>query len=321
MMDHKEFFTVKDVASILNISEPAVYNNIKNENFRPYNKKYKHIHGGYRFSIEEVERIREEFRKPGLTTKDIADELGVSINTILKYIHDGTLPSDRQEYRGRVRNFVQEENFESFKKSFQQKKREKSSFYSRQTGYFLFQPFKNNTNNDFARIMEFSDGEGVAVTTSFEKIHTDDLEQRGYQPLIEFPHLKVNQKRGYATFTFPKPPHVKSPVYSLLEFFIKNVGPQNMKVINEDHSIKVKVKPTLIPLNQNDNHGEMALIQQHLTEGKLTTLPEEIFIDSDLEVVKTYIPSEDKDRLKKEAKELGMSLEEFVAHKLLKNPQ
>ncbi|MBU8908120.1 helix-turn-helix domain-containing protein [Desertibacillus haloalkaliphilus] len=306
---------------MLNISEPAVYNHIKNGKFHPYNKKHKHIHGGYRFSFEEVERISQEFEKPGLTTKDMADNLGVSINTILNYIHNSRLPSFQKEYRGRVRNFVCEEDFELFKSTFLQKKREKSAFYSRKTGFFLFQPFRNTKTNDFARIMEFSDGEGIAVTTSHEEIHTDDLKEKGYEPLIELPHVKMNQKRGYVTFTFPNPSHVNSPVYSLLDFFIKTVGPKNMKIIHEEHAIKVKVKPTLLPLDPNVDHEEVALIQQHLTEGKLTLLPDELFIDSDLEIIKTYIPSEKKERLKKEAKDLGMSLEEFVAHKLLGNPQ
>ncbi|WP_372585309.1 helix-turn-helix domain-containing protein [Priestia megaterium] len=45
-------------------------------------------------------RLQEELRKPGLTTKEVAKQLGISVTTINKYIKQEMLPVFQEEYRG-----------------------------------------------------------------------------------------------------------------------------------------------------------------------------------------------------------------------------
>ncbi|MBU8589225.1 helix-turn-helix domain-containing protein [Priestia megaterium] len=58
------------------------------------------MEGRYEFDIDDIVRLQEELRKPGLTTKEVAKQLGISVTTINKYIKQEMLPVFQEEYRG-----------------------------------------------------------------------------------------------------------------------------------------------------------------------------------------------------------------------------
>ncbi|WP_342048678.1 helix-turn-helix domain-containing protein [Bacillus sp. OTU530] len=93
--------STKEMEKLLNISGQTVYSLVKKEEVVPINKNNWTIDGTYYFSPETVEKVKEMYRKPGLTNKDIAEMLQVSLSTAQKLIKTGKIPSFTAFYLGK----------------------------------------------------------------------------------------------------------------------------------------------------------------------------------------------------------------------------
>ncbi|MFB9760389.1 helix-turn-helix domain-containing protein [Ectobacillus funiculus] len=76
--------STKEMAKLLNISEQTIYSLVKKEEIVPINKNDWTIDGTYYFSPETVEKVKVMYRKLGLTNKEIAEMLQVSLSTAQK---------------------------------------------------------------------------------------------------------------------------------------------------------------------------------------------------------------------------------------------
>ncbi|MEJ9306752.1 helix-turn-helix domain-containing protein [Priestia megaterium] len=93
-------------------SKKTIYTYIQQGKLNPINKDDWHIEGRYEFDIEDVVQLQEDLRKPGLTTKEVAQQLDISVTTVNKYIKQELLPVFQAEYRGMNCYFVHVEELE-----------------------------------------------------------------------------------------------------------------------------------------------------------------------------------------------------------------
>ena len=93
--------STKEMAKLLHISEQTIYSLVKKEEIVPINKNDWTIDGTYYFSPETVEKVKEMYRKPGLTNKDIVEMLQISLSTAQKLIKTGKIPSFTAFYLGK----------------------------------------------------------------------------------------------------------------------------------------------------------------------------------------------------------------------------
>ncbi|MED4797182.1 helix-turn-helix domain-containing protein, partial [Priestia megaterium] len=138
-----KIITIEDVMEMLAISsKKTIYTYIQQGKLNPINKDDWHIEGRYEFDIEDVVRLQEELKKPGLTTKEVAQQLDISVTTVNKYIKQELLPAFQEEYRGINCYFVNEEDLDAFKRTHEVgRKPSKRHFYHAEQNIALFQLF------------------------------------------------------------------------------------------------------------------------------------------------------------------------------------
>ena len=318
METEKKRLTTGDVANLLGVTENTVYNYIRQNKIVPINKDSWHWDGQYFFYEEDVDMSSLTEKKPGLTTGELAKKLDLRAQTILKYINSGQLKATLKTYKGREMNFIDEEDAKRFIKSYiKQRKYEKRSFYSKEYGYCLFQLFFNSKINQVARIKEIKNDGITALTEEGNTLELKELLSEGYHPAYIISEGKYNTKKGYAKFRFIKPRQIKSTTYKIIDLFYQNAGPLNIRLYEEEDMIEIEVKPTLIDVDRQEFMDEINMLQQSLVEGNVSVRHDGILIDSDLEPLQLYIPSQLKAEVKKRADQDNLTIDEFFS-KLLR---
>ncbi|GAB1810405.1 helix-turn-helix domain-containing protein [Priestia megaterium] len=312
-----KIITIEDVMEMLSISsKKTIYTYIQQGKLNPINKDDWHIEGRYEFDIEDVVRLQEELKKPGLTTKEVAQQLDISVNTVTKYIKQELLPAFQAEYRGMNCYFVHEEDLETFKRTHEVgRKPSKRHFYHVEQNIALFQLFvkKGEEKEQFARIISVEDPIMV-VTEQHEEITLEELLHRGFEAAYEIESKKTITKEGYATFAFKQTAYAKSQLYKLMDLFYQYLSPTNMRITpqEEKEQFIVEIKPVLLTESAQEI---VELLESVLVSGKINKRSRGIYIDSDLEVVRIKVSSDLKEELQQKAKELGKkNIEELLLY-------
>ncbi|MDP1471856.1 helix-turn-helix domain-containing protein [Priestia megaterium] len=200
-----KIITIEDVMEMLAISsKKTIYTCIQQGKLNPINKDDWHIEGRYEFNIEDVVRLQEELKKPGLTTKEVARQLDISVTTVNKYIKQELLPAFQEEYRGINCYFVNEEDLDAFKRTHEVgRKPSKRHFYHSEQNIALFQLFvkKSEEKEQFARIISVEDPI-MAVTEQHEEITLEELLHRGFEAAYEIESKKTITKEGLCYIRF-----------------------------------------------------------------------------------------------------------------------
>ncbi|MEC1526064.1 helix-turn-helix domain-containing protein [Neobacillus niacini] len=169
------------------------------------------------FDAATVEKVKELYRKPGLTYREVAEELQVSLSTAQKLIKK-EIPSFTAFYLGKTVSFVRKEDLEVFKEQY--KVERKTPIYDKETNSFLFQSFVHSTTGELARVTEVStDGDVLAKTERGTDLPLETLVSTGYQSSVQLEEKTANNMRGYCVFRFVKPSHLQSPIYDVVEMF------------------------------------------------------------------------------------------------------
>ncbi|UYP07235.1 helix-turn-helix domain-containing protein [Priestia megaterium] len=322
MIDNpSKIITIEDVMDILAISsKKTIYTYIQRGKLYPINKDDWHIEGRYEFDLEDVLRLKEELKKPGLTTKEVAQQLDLSVNTVNKYIKQELLPAFQAEYRGMNCYFVNEEDLETFKRTHEVgRKPSKRHFYHAEQNIALFQLFvkKGEEKEQFARIISVEDPI-MAVTEQHEEMTLEELLHRGFEEAYEIKSKKTITKEGYATFTLKQTAYAKSQLYKLMDLFYQYLSPTNMRITpqEEKEQFIIEIKPVLLTESAQEI---VELLESVLVSGKINKRSRGIYIDSDLEVVRVKVSSNLKEELHQKAKELGKrNIEELLLYAVQK---
>ncbi|WP_209124462.1 helix-turn-helix domain-containing protein [Alkalihalobacillus sp. BA299] len=313
MESDKKRLTTGDVAKLLEVTEHTVYNYIKQNKIVPFNKDTWHWDGQYFFYEEDINVDTLVEKKPGKTTGEVAKELGVSQTTVLKYINSGELEATLQSYKGRDMYFIADDEVKRFIENYsKQKKYEKKSFYSKETGYCLFQLFFNSKLNKVARIKEISNEGIIALTEDGRTVEINELKSEGFNPAYIIEEGKYNTKKGHAKFRFTKPRQIKSTTYKIIDLFYQSAGPLNIRLFEEEDMIEIEIKPTLIEIDRQEFMDEINMLQQSLIEGNVSIRHNGVLIDSDLEVLQLYLPSDLKAEIKKRAERQNITMDELM---------
>ncbi|KAB8138535.1 helix-turn-helix domain-containing protein [Gracilibacillus oryzae] len=307
----KDMYTTKELASFLKVSEQTVYSLVKREEIEPVNKEDWTIDGTYFFSTETAERLKQYYTKPGLTNKDVAERLNISLSTAQKLVKAGEIPSFTATYLGRDITFVNEEDLINYEEK--HKRERKIPFYDKETQTYMFQSFTHSATGELARIIEISnhDKKVIGITERGTKLHYETLMEQGYQPSYKLDNKKSINKRGFAVFRLLNPAQLNSIVYQLIEKLIYTVGVQNCRINLKEDTIELSVKPIQLPLNQW-NDEEIQLLKQSIIKGKIVERHQGILLDSDEVTIHTVIPTELKKQVQLLAKSQNVKIEEFV---------
>jgi DNA-binding transcriptional MerR regulator len=313
MSIHNDYLKTNEVANLLGVSISTIYKYVKEKKLTPvYQDKWR-IDESLLFRPKEVEKLKDEFKKPGLTTGEVATKLNIHPTTVSSYIAKGILPATKKLYKGRELYFIEQEDLDRFQENQRTNKREKKQFYSKTKGFFLFQVLTNERTNEKARIMEFDGQDGKAITEDGRILSLTQLKEEGFTKKQKLVEKKYITKRGFAVIELPKPNYINSPVFSIIEAFYQHLGPQNIKINSEKEYIYIEVKPIFIEgFTEELYQKEISIIEKHLKEGKLEVRHNGIIIDSDLEPLTLHIPSALKQSVVQNSKDQGLTIEEYT---------
>ncbi|WP_052947925.1 helix-turn-helix domain-containing protein [Aneurinibacillus tyrosinisolvens] len=313
----KEQLNTKEVAQMLGVTEQTIYNYVKSGELKPLNADWA-IDGTYYFQTEAVEKLRVHFEKPGLDTKEVADRLGVTINTVAKYIKQGKLKGIKQEYRGKERYFITEEDLSAFMSNHFVQRDTRQVIFMPDTKYHLYQLFIHPETKIVGRLLEIGNRqEGWLVTENGERIAVNRLNEAGFKPMRTIDKVTPSTKKGYAVFQIPKPHHVKSHLYKILDMLFWEAGAQNLKVAEIGDNIKVEVKPILLEKETAARYEEeLDLLARYIVAGKVEKRPGGMLINSNVKSIQAYVDEGMKKDLLEIAAKQEITLEELVAEML-----
>ena len=311
--------TAKEFADILNISKPTFLSKVRRGEIIPINKEDWQIDGEYIFSYEEVERVKNTYRKPGKTVKEVAEQLNVSQARVHQLIKrdENPLPAFQRFYNGKVRYFVAESDLKEFLDKHHFKPKNKKQMMSKKHGCSLFQLFKKN--DQYARIMKIDDdGEGLAITENDKHLSLQQLFLEGYEPVYNIEKKRYITTKGYVKFSFPKPNQIKATAFNVIDIFYRAAGIENMRLFVNENNVNVEVKPILLP-KEYINDEMINFLQSFICEGKVSVrIDGRIRLESDLEPINAFVPSSFKKEIRQKARKLGMTLDEYVYNVLKK---
>ncbi|MDP5276152.1 helix-turn-helix domain-containing protein [Chengkuizengella axinellae] len=317
--DNHQDMTTKEVADYLGLQMQTIHGYVQNKRLIPWNYDTWKIDGTYLFERLEVEKLKTEVQKPGLTTSDVLEflkqkDIFVSEATLNTKIRSNEVPAEMLKFRNRDTYFIKEEDLDSIVEIFKNH-RKRARFFNKKLGYYLFQPIINKATGEVARVIELNDSEGFAITTTEKKIEISDLKIQGFEPQINIKNVK-NNKKGYITFEFPRPRQIQSNIFNVLDILIKESGINNIRLDSTEFEIKIEVKPVQIHLDKSLHQEEIELLNSSLIDGVIIDRPNGIVLHSKLTSFLAYGSMQLKEEVKKYAKKENLSLEEFVIKSL-----
>ncbi|WP_026801518.1 helix-turn-helix domain-containing protein [Pontibacillus halophilus] len=305
----------KEAAEAIGVNKNTIYKYVKNNELAPINKETWHYDGGYYFNQSEIERFKETLKKPGLTTTEAAEILGVKPVTVFNYIQDGKLVSFQQAYKGRTYNFIREEDLEDFAQNYNKKRKETASFYSKEHEIALFQLMQNETER--ARVISVNDGKFFIRTDSGEHFNNSEANSRGFQVAYHLSKGKRSYKKGEVTFKFLNPTSNSSVVFSVFDILYRHVGISNMKVNEKHEHIYVTVSPVHINVNANEHRDTLKAMEEYAIEGKVSVRPDNsVILISNISPLYLTLKDELKERIRRKAKENNQSMDDYISSKL-----
>jgi hypothetical protein len=83
------------------------------------------------------------------------------------------------------------------------------------------------------RIVELSKDDGKVMTEHGRLFSLESALEQGYVTVYDIPEHDFIHQKGYATFKFPKPSHISSPIYNVIELLYRYLGRKNIRLENE----------------------------------------------------------------------------------------
>lgn len=308
----KEYYTIKDIMEATGIARATISQKIQLNEFKPCNREYMHMDGGYLFEPQEYQRIVEKYKKVGLTTGEVAKMLGYSISTVHKLIEREELPVIEKAYGKQMRKFIKNEDVLSYIE--QHGKKDTSTIYFEKedgTHYFLYQPLTYNSKD--ARIIELeANGNGKVLLFTGEEITLDEAERIGYTPSIVLEDKAYNNKKGWVDFEFQIPKYFNSPIFTIMELLFTYAGYKNIQVSVNDITLIVSVKPVILEnFGITNDVEEVGLMKQCLKSGQIRQHRKGLVLQSNL----VDVPATFEVELKLEMEEIVKNSEQYSSMK------
>lgn len=319
-----EYLNVNDAAVELNITPTSIYKIVNHEDrakqLNPVNRATYKGDGGYRFTRDEINRIKPSYVRDDLTSSQAAERIGRSKTFIQNLLKEGEIPYYEDDFRGKRTFFIKEEHLRKYELSSINSGKYVTS-YDKKSGVFLFQPFVRG--NILARVIEMNrinknKLDIILQTGSGTRFTYVEAVKDGWVAGLTIDQRKQITTYGYAKFEFPIPSTLDSMIYANIEEFYKQIGPLNIRItFNEKLTVEVK-KSVLFGILPTTHPDLIDKLKLFITFGDIVTKFDGTLIDTGLSPITFYLPEPKKSELIEKADRAGLSLQEMI-EKLLDN--
>ncbi|EKS8377499.1 MULTISPECIES: helix-turn-helix domain-containing protein [Bacillus] len=310
----KPTVTTKEAADLLGVTVQTILKKEKDGLIEcVYKDNWKQF-GSKIFYLEDIERLQNENKIKGLSTKEVAEILNVAPSTIFTYIKSGKLPATMVEKRGKQVYLIDEEELEIFMLDYEKTKtKERKTFITKiqNEDIYLYQLLTHQHNGKTARVIEINGADGKILTEDEDIFPLSTYKQHDYtfEPFIK---KAVITKRGYLSFSFKKPQLFNSITYNLINLFYKELGITNMRLSISADTIKLEIKPFVLQVDPLQFQEEIKYLHSHMKSGTILPHVEGIYFKSNVEPLTFHADHEFKQKVVQMAAEAGMRQEEFL---------
>ncbi|GGE60938.1 helix-turn-helix domain-containing protein [Priestia taiwanensis] len=312
--NQQERISTEDAAKLLGVTKHTIYRYEKEGKLTPTFKYTWHKEGSKFYYKEDVEALRKQEEVEGLKVKELAERLCVSVSTIMKHIKEGKLVARKEQYKGKDTFFISEEEFHRFEQTFEQPVTKRKNFVLKKgkEKYVLFQLFQHPQTNQKGRLIEVMGSNGNILLEDERIIALTDALKQGFEPTEKIVKQAYTSRRGYITFSFPKPLFIYATVYKITDLFYRYCGAENIRLDITEKTIEVEVKPTHFPVSPMELEAETQYLQQYVRDGQVIVRPNGLFLESDTETITVHVSKEEKELIKRLCEQRGVGQEELV---------
>lgn len=287
VQEEQKFYTRKEVAEKLGISESTVYRYANENLIRPLPNPYA-MRKQTVYYCKEVDKLAAEIaaveqESEEMTIPQLAKLLGTSRQHIDYFIKSHNLPINRMEIRGRVRISLPTNTVEAVRGLYRESlanspKYKRHLYYNEEYQLVLFQLFVSVDGRYFrVGIQEeawgFYDENGLFIYYE-DKRSMDALKLK---PAYSIHSEQKNKESNYLSFTLPKQESVTWPIF---DYFLSAVGIDNISIRHKKGHIELSIKQCIIPLSTYPLPAELTLgtLLKYLSTGELVMNELELFV-------------------------------------------
>ncbi|WP_236712760.1 helix-turn-helix domain-containing protein [Peribacillus muralis] len=311
-----EWYTQKEVADLLGVSKATVYH---------YGKQKKIIkildphrsHKEARYQKAEVDRLvydKQSF-PTGMSPNEVAKRLGLSVQSVYKYIQDGLIKAEAVPYGDeRTIYVISESAFEEaagvLKPSGSQRPK-RFEYYYPSHDIVLFQKFHSRKVPE-ARVIRNKDHEWGFYLANIQKWLSFEEGIRLYQLKPVYPiHQSTFEYKGYVELEIPKDAVV---LYPFLDYLYETWGMENIRLREQDYTVVLFIRAGERPLTTKSFIAEDIL--PFLIQGDIYIEEDQLILRSAYRKTSLELPIELLERITELAVQEGISMSKWIEQKL-----
>ncbi|MFI8495155.1 helix-turn-helix domain-containing protein [Peribacillus butanolivorans] len=314
--DKVEWYTQKEVADLLGVSKATVYHYGKQKKIIKIRDPHR-LHKEARYEKAEVDRLVYEKQSlpTGMSPNDVAKKLGLSVQSVYKYIQDGSIKAKAVPYGDeRITYVISETAFHEAEKSLkpsETQRPKKYEYYDSKNDIVLYQRF-HSTKIPEARVIRNEEKVFGFYLPNIQKWLTYEEGMKNYalKPSYSI-HQSTLDYKGYVELQAPKNEVV---FYPFLDYLYKTWGMENIRMREQDNSVLLFIRAGEKPLI-SEVFG-IADILPYLTNGEMHHEDDTLILRSPNRKTSFELPIELLEAISDLAEQEGISISKWVEQKL-----
>lgn len=314
-----EWYTQKQVAERLGISKATVYHYAKQGKIRKIADPHR-LHREARYYTEEVDHLASERKQhpTGMRPSEVAKQLGVSVQSIYKYIKDGIIQAVEVPFGDERTTYVlTEEAFQEAKELLQSSETDrvrKNEFYNSTHDIALFQYFQS-TDSVAARVMKDEEHNWGFYLPYYQKWveFKEGIDKYGLEPCYGI-HTNPFDYKGYVYLQIPKGEDI---LYPFIDFIYESWGIENIGIREREQSVYITMKVGEISLLSSLSFSLNQLIP-FLQEGTMEIMENFLIVRSAYRKTNLELPIRMLDEVKQLAEQENITMSQWVERTIQK---
>ncbi|MGE7609630.1 helix-turn-helix domain-containing protein [Peribacillus frigoritolerans] len=315
--DKVEWYTQKEVADLLGVSKATVYHYGKQRKIIKILDPHR-LHKEARYEKAEVDRLVDEKQSfpTGMSPNEVAKKLGLSVQSVYKYIQDGSIKAMAVPYGDeRITYVISEAAYQEAKKSLkpsETQRPKKYEYYDSKNDIVLYQRFHSNKIPE-ARVVRNEEKVFGFYLPNIQKWLTYE---EGMKTYTLKPSYSIHQPpldyKGYVELQVPKNEVI---FYPFIDYLYKNWGVENIRMREQDSSVLLFIRAGERPLTTKGFFA--ADILPFLIKGDIYNEEGHLILRSSYRKTSLELPIDLLESMTELAEQEGISMSKWVEQKLL----
>ncbi|WP_251029059.1 MULTISPECIES: helix-turn-helix domain-containing protein [unclassified Bacillus (in: firmicutes)] len=311
-----EWYTQKEVADLLGVSKATVYHYGKQKKIMKILDPHR-LHKEARYEKAEVDRLVYEKQSlpTGMSPNEVAKKLGLSVQSIYKYIQDGSIKAKAVPYGDeRITYVISETAYQEAEKSLkpsETQRPKKYEYYDSKNDIALYQRFHSSKILE-ARVVRNEENVFGFYLPNIQKWLTYEEGMKTYtlKPSYSI-HQPTLDYKGYVELQVPKNEVV---FYPFIDYLYEIWGVENIRVREQNDTVLFYVRAGEKPLI-SEVFG-IADILPYLTNGEMLHEDDTLILRSPNKKTSFELPIELLEAISDLAEQEGISISKWVEQKL-----